>query len=160
MNTLDEHIRYLDNIPFNFFEELNEKYSMLGTFNLNWKCNLFREDISLVTFMNVKTFKLELEDEYNDEPATPPFEFPILETFVLKNIHHLIDEWINFVTKLTTIKSLCISTMFDGSHGTINDEVIARIAQKPNFKNGWAFESFGNIFTMKVLENFIENSRN
>lgn len=156
MNSLDIHIRYHDNIPFDFFEELKNKYPTLETFNLNWKCNLFHGDISIVTFENVKTFKLELEDKYHEKPVPPPFAFPILETFVLDYILHLTDEWVHFITKLTAIRSLSISTMFDN---TMTDDVIARIAEQSNFANGLAFEIFGNELTANGVKNFIIDCR-
>lgn len=158
MDTLHIHIGGydIDNISFDFFEELTKIYPSFETFNLNWECNLFQEDISLVTFQNVKTFRLELEDEYDQTPATPPFAFPILETFVLKNILHLTDDCIIFITKLINIRVLSISTMFNT---TMTDDVIARIAQQSNFTEGLTVEIFGNQLTSNGVKKFISDCR-
>lgn len=54
-----------EDITFDYFEELNRKYPTVETFNLNWKCNWFFDDIraSTITFENVKNFNLVLEDK-------------------------------------------------------------------------------------------------
>lgn len=149
-----------DEIPFDFFEKLNAEYPTAEEFNLYWKCILFYDDIALVTFNNVKKFKLVLEDEHNEEPTPPPFAFPMLETFRLENIVYVTDEWINFISELETIRYLFISTMFEGEHDTMTDEVIAGIAKQSNFKYGLAFETFKNILTSDGVKNFVLNCQN
>lgn len=146
-----------EDIPFEFFEELNRKYSSLETFIL-----MFHDviGVTLVTFHSVKNFTLVLEDEYDETPATPPFVFPILDSLRLNNIVRVTDEWINFVVKCKTIRSLSIWTMFEDEYHTITDRVIAGIAEISNYENDWSFELFGNALSRNGVKDFIMNCKN
>lgn len=151
-----------EDIQFEFFEELNRKYSSLETFILNWKCAWFENDIIVtpVTFQNVKKFTLVLNDKYDVTPATPPFAFPILDSLRLENIVRVTDEWINFVVKFKTIRSLSILTMFEAEYDTMTDRVIAGIAEKSNYENDWSFDLFGNALSRNGVKDFIMNCKN